>query len=563
MSEDHLTPQRQRLLQRYFQELEDGNLAALAAILHEAEHDEALERSLLALNDLYQDESVSSAGRDEAWSAMEDALHEQGLWPVQDRQDSIPTLRSSTRASIPNAMGEKQTGPRLNTLRDTRIFETPDEPSPTNAPPGASFPHGQHDPVWPSMLTVAVVVLLLIGFIAVMTTRGQIDQSGIGGSSGAVASTVTGSATSTNTSAQDDKGIVLGCSNGVVTAWRANDGSVLWNRKFLMPTHISGGETCVSDMLVRNGVVYMTRESGIVLAVRARDGSAIWSTNLTANPNPAPATSFTPRLYVSDGFVLVRVSGGDGTTLLRASDGAKLWVRKDAMPVGIVHGVALIDSQGPDQHMYAVDCASGKTVWVYDPTGMVWAVAGNATTVFGFVGGTYGAGANGDLVNVTQPYVAAFRLSDGALLWRQVSPMDDTDDPSIAVGDQLIYVQTRNSEICAYRQIDGAKISCGGVPLYGEPMYLVNGTVYLSNNIQVGSALALQFGVFNSANGNIQWLWRLPAVTNGYQEVHVQGDVVIAIDPNGVGAYRLSDGHPIWQAPTGEIFAAFATGSLH
>jgi outer membrane protein assembly factor BamB len=120
------------------------------------------------------------------------------------------------------------------------------------------------------------------------------------------------------------------------------------------------------------------------------------------------------------------------------------------------------------------------------------------------------------------------------------------------IGTEDIYVQTQNSYVCTYRRTDGRRVSCTGALNYGQPMAVVNGAVYIADNVQVGSALALQVGKLDAASGRIEWLWQLPTITNGYGDVDIHGNVVVGLGARGVSAFRLSDGQPLWHALDGK-----------
>lgn len=423
----------------------------------------------------------------------------------------------------------KNTEPKQQALTEINISETQDEPSSAYVSADGGPPRDQSiAPLWRSVIAVAVVCLVLVGFLAVMTIR----QSG--GQSSGISLVRTG--------AKASNSIVLVGSNGQITALRAGDGVMLWQLKAVMPTHITSTENRVMNIEVQDGVAFFTLGGGDVFAVHASDGSLIWRKSLGIN--------LQSRLYVGNGLVVLW-HAEEGAIVLRASDGTQLWTRQDDIPIGIAQGIVFVATQGADPRMYAIDGKTGKTLWMYDTTGSSVSVSADPTIAYIFVSGTYEPVTTGAATIKTPPYLVALHLSDGSLLWRQASPYNASLQALVTIGAQDIYVQTQATYVCTYRKTDGASISCTTDSLdRGQPISFVNGTVYIANNEieQHGAALALQVGKLDPAKGAIQWLWQQPATTDGYAGIHIQGDVVVGLGATGVTAFRLSDGHLLWHA---------------
>ncbi len=535
-SEDQPMLQRQQTLRRYFRALEDGDIQALAAILHQAERDEALERALLALNDSYLDEAVSSAEGAAAWVQVEQAL--QGQEPSQNSQSPIDSEHGRgrfTMAEFADTNSNKHTEPRQQEL--TAI----DIPAADLSP--ASLPAGNISRRNPSVisfvqsaLAVAAVVLVLLGFIAVMTTR----QSG-GQSDG---NTPAGGGTLTSTGVKATGNIVLVGSNGEITALRASDGAVIWQRKVTIPTRITSSQNIVTNIQVQNDVAYFTLDGGDLFAVHVSDGSLIWRKSF--------GLGLTSRLFVGGGLVVMY--DFKGTHALQASDGAELWVLKDAMPFGIANGRVLVEKQaGSAMSLTAIGGESGKVLWTYDQvSSTVATVSANSTTVYAFL--------SGNEPGNTPPYVVALRLNDGSLLWRQASAYDDMMT-TLTLGGQYVYLQVYgNRYICTYRLTDGVMVSCTGNLGPTETLAIVNGIVYASRNEQIGSTGALQVGTLDATHGTVQWLWNTPAIADGYNSnVLFQGNMILAAGATGMSAYRLSDGQQLWHALDSDKFVASLT----
>lgn len=106
--------------------------------------------------------------------------------------------------------------------------------------------------------------------------------------------------------------------NGVVTALRARDGSLLWRH--------TGGKTNEAPATVINGVLYLvplntydqSAKTGTVEALRASDGTPLWSRTFPRDPH----MGF--NLTVMNNVVCIR-SVANTIDVLRTSDGPLLW----------------------------------------------------------------------------------------------------------------------------------------------------------------------------------------------------------------------------------------------
>ncbi len=148
-----------------------------------------------------------------------------------------------------------------------------------------------------------------------------------------------------------------GPSKNIFSALRASDGSLLWS----YPTG-----AFASDVLVTNGVAYLTSNDGTVDALRASDGSLLWRYT-TAGPVDSPP-------LVVDGIVYVKANIERDlgyltgyVDALRASDGARLW--RYTIPEQVFN-TPLVDGDtvyiGADNGIvYALQAATGVLRWSY------------------------------------------------------------------------------------------------------------------------------------------------------------------------------------------------------
>ena len=137
-------------------------------------------------------------------------------------------------------------------------------------------------------------------------------------------------------------------SKNIFSALRASDGSLLWS----YPTGDLAG-----NILVTNGVAYLTSTDGTVDALRTRDGSLLWH-----YPTGDPAVN----VLVINGVAYLTTTGGI-VDALRATNGALLWhytiagqvfntplVNGDTVYIGAANGI-----------VYALQATTGVLRWSY------------------------------------------------------------------------------------------------------------------------------------------------------------------------------------------------------
>jgi outer membrane protein assembly factor BamB len=139
-----------------------------------------------------------------------------------------------------------------------------------------------------------------------------------------------------------------GPSKNIFSALRASDGSLLWS----YPTGDLAG-----NVLVTNGVAYLTSTDGTVDALRTEDGSLLWH-----YPTGDPAVN----ILVINGVAYLTATGGI-VDALRATNGALLWhyaipgqvfstplVIGDTVYIGAANGI-----------VYALQATTGVLRWSY------------------------------------------------------------------------------------------------------------------------------------------------------------------------------------------------------
>jgi outer membrane protein assembly factor BamB len=145
-------------------------------------------------------------------------------------------------------------------------------------------------------------------------------------------------------------------------ALRASDGAVLWH--YQAPGDKNNG---VGLLAVAGGLVYINTTAGssknIFSALRASDGSLLWS---------YPTGDFAGDVLITNGVAYLTAAGGT-VAALRAGDGSLLWrytTGDPAVNVLVINGVAYLTSTGGT--VDALRTTNGALLWHYTIPGQVF-----------------------------------------------------------------------------------------------------------------------------------------------------------------------------------------------
>ena len=219
-------------------------------------------------------------------------------------------------------------------------------------------------------------------------------------------------------------GVAYAGADGVVSALRTIDGTLLWRSRI---------DGAVGDQpVVVNGVLYVTASTDFtatLYALRASDGAQLWHT--TSN---GPEIS-TP--VVANGVVYVGTQEAR-VLALRAGSGTQLWQYSDNY-VGLfspqlVNGVLYVSTNGVQPgDVYALRASDGRLLWRYEASTTL-----NSTTVINGV--AYITSQDGTLT--------ALRTTDGHKLWQRALGSGNLGtmwEPVQAQGGILYVAMTRMS----------------------------------------------------------------------------------------------------------------------
>ena len=360
--------------------------------------------------------------------------------------------------------------------------------------------------------------------------------------------------------------------NGVVTALRVNDGSLLWRH--------AGGKAGEESVTVVGGVIYLTpllppdstATTVTVEALRASDGSPLCSRTL---PTDAPA-SF--QLTVVNRVVYV-LSAVERIDALRASDGSLLWHYTSRTPFvslpSVADGMVYVGTQ--DGHLSALRASNGFPLWTYTsltPPQPLPPVVADGMVFLNQQGGgmdvlhadtgvllwrytprvpalnlfPFPLVTNGVVYALTQDgHLSALRASDGFPLWSIALHAADLLTPMFVTGG-VVYVGAFDGSVDALRESDGSVLwhHQGGE---GGPasITVTQGVIYLAFYAPSGVNTIASIAALRTSDGFV--LWRYTPHVSARQLSPVVGDdlVLIALQDGSINALRASSGALRWH----------------
>jgi outer membrane protein assembly factor BamB len=360
--------------------------------------------------------------------------------------------------------------------------------------------------------------------------------------------------------------------NGVVTALRVSDGSLLWRH--------AGGKTGEESTIVVDGVVYLAPllPSGsndptvTIEALRASDGSPLWSRTL---PTDSPASV---QLTVVNRVVYV-LSEVERIDALRASDGSLLWHYTSRMPFvslpSVADGVVYAGTQ--DGHLSALRASDGFPLWMYtllSPPQSFIPVVADGMVFLNLHGGSMDVlradtgvllwrytprtpalqlfplplVTHGVVYVLTQDdHLSALRASDGFTVWSVTLHATDLLPPMFVTGG-VVYMGAFDGSVDALRESDGSVLwHHQGGEEGPASITVAQGVIYLAFFATSGVNLIGSITVLRASDGLV--LWRYTPHVSATQLLPVVGDdlVLLALQDGSIDALRTSSGSLRWH----------------
>ncbi len=188
--------------------------------------------------------------------------------------------------------------------------------------------------------------------------------------------------------------VFVGSLDTYIYALETQTGAERWRFKTEMPVR--------SSPAVADGIVYVGSWDGLVYALDAQTGTERWRFDTQGNVQPSP-TIVDHIVYIGSRHpYLYALDAANGTELWRCSYG-RSWVESSA---AVVDGVVYVGSSDA-LRLFALDAATGATVWEYITNGYAW--SSPAVTSHGVYIGSIG---------VLHGYLHAVDRQTGQELWR-------------------------------------------------------------------------------------------------------------------------------------------------
>lgn len=253
---------------------------------------------------------------------------------------------------------------------------------------------------------------------------------------------------------------------------------------------------------------------------------------------------------------------------------------------GVGSGVVYVGSK--DNHLYAVDAATGKMIWKY-PLG--W-VAAAPQVVNGMV-----------CAATVEGEFSAISVATGVRAWRQQTGTPAVFKPNWAVDQGTVILPSITAPLTVYDVVTGSK----GTTTFGQPGQFAGGAIgvangvlyaiqesgamfavqiatatvlwkrYVSSNASVFTSVVISHGAIyitddsgmlyslNAANGKSNWSY--PAGDGGMSTPVASGGMVYVTDDSGLlHAITTAAGSQVWTHQTvtgGDIGPAVSGGTLY
>jgi outer membrane protein assembly factor BamB len=534
MSETFTPQMRKHLwtLQHYMHALDTGDLATLAAVLSEAEHDPALERLLLETNEVYLAEDHLAMSQEEVASTLAaiGEAAETGL-----RQDQISTfspVRETSHLFLQRVSQEEE---------KERMMDNPNVFTPTLAsqPAPERLSKRRARRTWLQMFAAIVTVCVLIGGFLVVFANHR-NPSTIVGSHPANSTTVPASLNLLITSYVEQK-----THSVKIAARRADNGIIVWSYDTRV---ITQGFVPFTQVTVQNQVAYVTTNDQ-VYALHAQSGQLIWHTDLHLGQIQSVGG---PIGSITYDYGMIYLAKNNQLYALTAQHGALTWHHSIGTNLAFTasNGIVYVEVSSNDVYtpgsVVALHSSNGSQLWSYttaDPISLM--VADNALYMLL----THQQKPSDQGGNKQNKSLTAINATNGHFLW-STGVEDDGPDALVSSPGLVLFYRTTftQAQFCAYRSSDGFQVWCtssyqGPRDMDTSHYQVVNGTLFAT---YADESLNQTAEAINLSNGLVLWSKSLSVEIPTVISTASHGILYYA-EGNDIVALRASDGHLLWH----------------
>ncbi|HEX9035375.1 MAG TPA: PQQ-binding-like beta-propeller repeat protein [Ktedonobacterales bacterium] len=302
----------------------------------------------------------------------------------------------------------------------------------------------------------------------------------------------------------------------------ARDGSVRW--RLALPQFVDAVTPGPPGVVFAIGAGAGAGPASALYAVRMADGSLLWS---RANAGKTVYSYYPHSVILTDGaqvYALVQTGSGLALQALSARGGATLW--SAPLPDDSIGSVTSLALAG----------------------GMIFAASDSQTNIW---------------------IVTAWRVRDGARLWRLAAPSSTTvrvgdRQPVIAAAGSLVYLAVNETQVLALDARTGERIwSARPSPLASDPLtpqaaLATSGALYLAGQLQQaepapsgpnalpGAEALYRLVALNPSSGALRWSARLALTPSA---LTVNDGVLIASGQDGaLETFDTASGARLWNS---------------
>lgn len=521
--QDPQDQQRMQAVRHYMDALAHGDLATVAAVLSEAEHDPALESLLLTVNRLYQAREGIAVQHDELLQARRflSVLREEariGTGAI----NQAPTASLYGGDSSPIIIAGKN-----GTIRERRLQPMQIETSSTSlntAPKRRTTPRETRFPriarFMQATTAVLIVGALIAGFLFVFAMRHAAP----------------GRTTKIGAHSGTPSGIYINRSDG---AYRLN----IQTRKVIWHTHVAEQSQFSASPVVIGDSVYITAGT-TVSALNAQTGTLRWSHKFSQSVG-SPSIDDGLLYFAESGFsssVLYAVNPATGEIIATYTpiQGQKYW----SSPI-VVNSVLYYTTT---PNLYAVQLPGENLLW-QQPVGNHMQFLGEISVLNGVVYTQVMRYQQGKQSQAG--FIEVFDAQNGHQLWQ--SPPLPRMVRTATVSDTMIYAAAFD-ELAAFDIHTHALI--WHQPFNTYSILEASGNLYISyapNNVDLFEIAAL-----NATTGKLLWKTNN---SNGIELTDVLNGVIYGVGWSSDGkegtvyALNASTGSQLWTISTGVPFS--------
>lgn len=251
--------------------------------------------------------------------------------------------------------------------------------------------------------------------------------------------------------------------------------------------------------VIANGKLFVFNTKGRILALDAKTGDTIWKQNLDLRE--ADLSAFTGGLAATNTHLFVTTATGE-VLALSTEDGSELWRKDLAVPLRAAptffNGGLFVTSH--DNRLFAMDAASGRTVWTHNGATETLGLMANASpaVAYGAVATAYSGGDLYLLKGNTGEYLwhDAFTATKGSLGNPFLGLNAITAPPVMA--DGIAYAVNVNGRLTAFHLQSGNRLWNVNLSASQMPWVAGFGVFVVTDS---GELVAL-----NRRDGAVRWL---------------------------------------------------------